>query len=49
MVETISIEDLKTKLRDIFCAENKTKKNIRTYGYLTLMLILASCKYKNGL
>ena len=26
MVETISIEDLKTKLRDIFCAENKTKK-----------------------
>ena len=26
MVGTISIEDLKTKLRDIFCAENKTKK-----------------------
>ncbi len=26
MVETISIEDLKTKLKDIFCAENKAQK-----------------------
>ena len=26
MVETISIEDLKLKLKDIFCAENKAQK-----------------------
>lgn len=26
MVATISLEDLKTKLKDIFCAENKTDR-----------------------
>ena len=39
MVETIPIEDLKSKLRTIFCAENKTQKKILTHGYLTLILV----------